>query len=115
MQLEDVKAKCGCWRASGDSPNFHRCPDFIEAIGCDSTACKGGLVESQCREHHTGIFCGACVEGYRVQDDGNCRECREKPGSTWSLFFSALLLVGTVVVLLVTPQWVLAILFRLNN
>merc|ERR1719428_452955 len=36
--------------------------------------CPGGP-PGTCREHHTGISCADCVEGFRLNAEGRCTEC----------------------------------------
>jgi hypothetical protein len=72
--LATVPVKVGFWRYNAEDKISVRCRDHAPNT---AKACVGGTISAQCAEHHTGVFCHTCKDGFATSPGGVCEPCPE--------------------------------------
>lgn len=104
--ISTLQVDSGKWRSSQQSKYIIDCPV--------SAACKGGSIPSSagnasalCAEGYTGILCGVCEDGYKIDPLGNgmCEKCDEDGSDSMSKVGMWVVFSLAIAVLFVGREW----------
>jgi len=106
----NMELRPGHWRIARTSNDVRLCPvqSFCPggAFQPSGTAAAGAEANELCAQHHEGILCLMCEEGFALDIEGGCQECtdsrrvRDRLIATITMSFIALLLVLPALVIL---------------